>query len=312
MSDRPASCCPACGTHNEAAAVALARVTLLEDAQVDLQNELIASRAKNTRLREDRNSRRLQDPLMALAQPIFDYWKKKLSPTAHEFSGKRLDAVLARLRAVPTEEIGARHQLILKAIDGAALLPYVTDNGRAKTGKPSEKQTELELICRSESHLHRFASYIEKAPDAPVTVTQAPLRVTQGEAPLFMHRPLPYERVLTTLRVEYGSDTVLTFSGRREFYGVCPVHQQHLFPPQLRVVEEGGIKGAKLDFTCTEGCLPSIVREKLLEMERAQEARIAGDGTYRRLALLLAAMSPETLIATSASVAGAPEEAVAA
>lgn len=282
------------------------RVKLLEDAQVDLQNDLIAARAKNTRLREDRNSRRLQDPLMALAQPIFDHWKEKLSKGAYEFSGKRLDAVLARLRAVPTEKIGERHALIMRAIDGAVKLPYVTENGRSATGKPEQKQVELELICRSEANLQRFASYAEQASVVAVA-SPAPVHVTHGEAPLFTHRPLPYERVLTTLRVEYGADTVLTFSGRREFYGVCPVHQHHLFPPQLRVIEEGGVKGAKLDFTCQEGCLPSIVRERLLELERAQEARIAGDGTYRRLALLLASMSPETLIATTASVAGAPE-----
>lgn len=40
------------------------RVELLEDAQQDLQNQLIAKRAEVTRLKRDRNERRLTDPLM--------------------------------------------------------------------------------------------------------------------------------------------------------------------------------------------------------------------------------------------------------
>jgi hypothetical protein len=93
---------PPCGVHLPELGELRERVELLEDAQKDLQNQLIAKRAEVTRLKRDRNERRLTDPLMPQAQQVYDHWKEMVAPRARESSGKRLDAVLARLRAGPT------------------------------------------------------------------------------------------------------------------------------------------------------------------------------------------------------------------
>jgi hypothetical protein len=55
---------PPCGVHLPELGELRERVELLEDAQQDLQNQLIAKRAEVTPLKRDRNERRLTDPLM--------------------------------------------------------------------------------------------------------------------------------------------------------------------------------------------------------------------------------------------------------
>jgi hypothetical protein len=82
VSGAPPNCCPACGVHLPELGELRERVELLEDAQQDLQNQLIAKRAEVTRLRRDRNERRLSDPLMPQAQQVYDHWKATLAPRA--------------------------------------------------------------------------------------------------------------------------------------------------------------------------------------------------------------------------------------
>lgn len=155
----PKPCCPACGTYMAEYGEVLKRNRLLEDAQVDLQNSLTAKRAEVTRLKRDRNEN-LNDPYMRYAEQVYEHWRQKLAPKAREFTGKRLQAVLARLKAVELEDVEDRVKELLLAVDGCAEKPYVTERGRSRTGKPDERQAELELICRSDGHVMRFIGYL--------------------------------------------------------------------------------------------------------------------------------------------------------
>jgi len=145
--------CPNCGILNEPAMELLVNKA---DALKDAERELVGKRSQIRRMRNEADQQREMDPLREEAQMIFDYWRSRLAPGAREFSGKRLDAVLARLRA------GHSVDHIKKAIDGCAAKPYVTSNGRQPKGETDERQDELELICRSEAHLRRFIGYGEK------------------------------------------------------------------------------------------------------------------------------------------------------
>lgn len=299
------------GTHCETCGVDPSEVARLRDqldtirlAHEELQKELIIVRANNRRLTNDRNARRLADPLKRQADAIFDHWNTKLMDgRAREFTGKRLEAVLQRLRAVPVDELDERARLIHRAIDGVALKPYVTDKGRAATGTKEQRQAELELICRNEANVHRFAGYMDQ--EQPRQVAGVP---TSGHARNMALellygglRPQPFERALTVLRVEYGADTTIAFGSRgrrREFYAPCPAHDHHglLTPPSLRVWEKEHVPGNSLEFACDKGCVPSIVRQRLMEFEADQAQRTAHDGDYRRLAHLLASVDPYSLI----------------
>lgn len=292
------NCCPACGTHDPVKAEALARVQLLEDAQTDLQNDLIVARAKNTRLRNDRNERKLQDPLMALGEPLFDHWREKLSPMAREFTGKRRDAVIARLRAVPQEELGDRVALITRAIDGAAKLPYVTALGRAPSGKPEEKQTELELICRTEAHLHRFASYQEPPPEPTMqpTHTPSPNGGTPQEAGGW--QPTPLDRIAAVLQHEFGRELV----GRNwrgpvlsSVSGPCPLHPSP-YPDAEALIVRADVHGGTPIVECGQGCLPSKVFEKLRELERLQLDVHVKEKSWRKLIVAMGSIRWQWLV----------------
>lgn len=293
--------CPTCGTWLEEQRE---RYRALHEAYEDLQRETIYLRATNSKLRKDRNDERLGDVLKKQADELYDYWRAKLSPAAREFSGARLQAVLARLKAVQPDELDERMALIRRAIDGVARLPYVSTFGRSADGRPAERQVELELICRNEANLTRFAGYAQDETPRP-----NPGAGTQNghEPPLFVHKPTPFERVVTALRIEYGVDTVIgfsTYSSALEAWGPCPVHQPGApFPADLRIREHERVHGAKLDLDCRQGCLPTLIRERLLAIEAEQLARTPKDGTYRRVALLLAAFSPEALLSLSAEAA---------
>lgn len=122
-----------------------------------------SANAKVKALRRELEDRRVDHKLRPLAVECFEYWRERLSPRAREFNGKRFDAVVARLNAGRTvEERDEIVRKIKRAIDGAELLPFVDEqSGRRKAeGKPSERQVELELICRSEGNLDRFGGYV--------------------------------------------------------------------------------------------------------------------------------------------------------
>jgi hypothetical protein len=176
--------CEHCGFESERYKEALA---LKEDALRDAENELRAKRGIITRLKKSRDARPELDPHAAEAQAIFDYWRSRLAPSAREFTGKRWENVIARLRA------GHSVDEIKRAIDGCALRPYVTNNGREAEGKSHQRQVDLELICRDESKLLRFASYADAAeqekPDADLVPQQRVLAMQRLiERPTILHR----------------------------------------------------------------------------------------------------------------------------
>jgi hypothetical protein len=163
--------CEHCGSLSEQMAVLLEQK---EAALRDLERDLRNRRAQISRLQRERAAAAEASPLYSYAREAFDYWREHLMPKARELSGTRLAAVMARLSAAEDPEQGLA--TIKQAIDGVAKLPYVTNKGRSATGRASERQTELELICRSESHLLRFASYADEKP--PQTVSQPELPTT--------------------------------------------------------------------------------------------------------------------------------------
>jgi hypothetical protein len=302
VADRPDNVC-GCGQQLPQVDKLKEQLATLRLAHEELQKELIVVRANNRRLTNDRNAKRLADPLKQRADAIFEHWNEKLmGGRAREFSGKRLEAVLQRLRAVPVDELEERAKLIHRAIEGVALKPYVTDKGRSAAGRSDEKQVELELICRNEANVHRYAGYMDVV--QPQQVAGVPTSGHHGNLTLELlyggNRPDPYERALTVLRIEYGADTTIAFGSRgrrREFYAVCPAHDHHLLtPPTLRAWEKEGVHGNSLEFVCERDCLPSMIRQRLVELERGQAQRTAHDGDFRRLAHLLAAVDPLTLV----------------
>lgn len=140
--------CPSCG---EVLDILIAKQATIRD----LERELRVRRATITRMRNDRDGQEAMHPLAEPGREVFEHWRAKLAPKAREFTGARFDAVVARLGA------GASVEELKQAIDGIALFPYVGRGGRAAHGKATERQAELALICRSESHVQRYAAYAE-------------------------------------------------------------------------------------------------------------------------------------------------------
>jgi len=160
MNDEPAFC-EHCGSVSEKLTELLARK---EEALTLIERDLRNKRAQVRRLQRERAGAAEASPLYPYARKAFDYWRSLLMPKAREFSDKRLAAVMARLAAADDPDAGLT--LIMRACDGIAKLPYVTNKGRSAEGRSSERQVELELICRSEANLMRFASYAPE-PEAP-------------------------------------------------------------------------------------------------------------------------------------------------
>ena len=212
----------------------------LTDAHEYLQKEVIALRAQISRLRRDRNER-VADPLLEEAQELFDYWREKLAPKAKEFSGKRLEAVLARLRPDPQN----RPDEIRAAIDGVARLPYVTANGRAASGQTKERQVELELICRSEANLQRFASYLVEDEPEP-----EPEQDGRRAAPA----------TWLTMRGRINVEALPTWP-----HGVVYRNNGHAATDCPRCGQEVVIDkhGERFRFDCRGGCRPGMVESRL-------------------------------------------------
>lgn len=142
-------CCPDCGS------MAVADVLRRKDAVIaDLERDLRSKRAQIGAMRANRDSQNEANPYAREAKVVFDYWRQRLSPKAREFKDKRFAAVVARLKA------GYTVPELKRAIDGCAARPYVTPSGRSSVGTRDQRMVELELICRSESHVQRFASYV--------------------------------------------------------------------------------------------------------------------------------------------------------
>jgi hypothetical protein len=299
--------CPHCGEQ-------IPQIVNQELVIKDLLKQLGKSKATIEGMRNDRRAGLKSDPFYEDSLEVFEHWRERLMPGAREFSQDRAKAVMARLRA------GATTDDLKKAIDGCARKPYVTEKGRSADGLPSERYADLELICRSERHVMQFQAYADdpggSASDGPSRPAPAPPASGSRIVELLYggSRPVPYERALAVLAMEFGHDTIINFGGRasrREFYAVCPAHDARTHPPTLAVWEKDRIEGNSLEFRCDNGCLPSQIHTRLQDLEAAQAGRVAHDDVFRRMAYLLAAFDPLTLTELVAQVA-APKEAVAA
>lgn len=151
--------CEGCGTLNEKATEVVNEIiSTKEEHACHLEAELRSKRIQIASMKGDRNANRELDPLYAQCIAVFDYWRSKLAPKAKEFDDKRWRAVHARLAG------GQSVDFIKKAIDGVVLKPYVGKGGqRFRTGDPSDRYVELELICRGEQNLTRFAALVDVA-----------------------------------------------------------------------------------------------------------------------------------------------------
>jgi hypothetical protein len=134
----------------------------VEMIAVDLANaeaELTAKRRIITTLRNQLEASVTEHEDAALAEPAIQYWRDRCNHPRARSGGRRITVVLARLRDDPPHTL----EDLRRAIDGAALKPYVGSKGRAATGKASERYDDLLLILKDAEPAERFASYRQAA-----------------------------------------------------------------------------------------------------------------------------------------------------
>jgi hypothetical protein len=211
--------CPDCGfpvaEANERIMLLEKELETKEDNLRDLEIALRAERSKVSRLRGERDKQKSSEPLLPQAEEVFIYWQEKLAPQAREFSGKRFDNVIARLKH------GATVEELKEAIDGCAKLPYVDNNGRKATGRPSERQADLELICRTEAHVTRFRSYAQPEPGPAPTAKGdliPPARVRQLRTAIWRRSILGRLNELRGWSPEAVRKLGLGFDGRKVIF----------------------------------------------------------------------------------------------
>jgi hypothetical protein len=139
--------CEDCGTLNERATALFSQIR--EDVQ-HLERELRAKRAKISRLEADRFAKLRKHKRFDDAIEVLEHWRAVCMPSAREIASEdRLTPVLARLSGGRTVE-----ELKLCAT-GYARRPYVTKEGRASQGRPSEWFADAELIYRKDENVRR-------------------------------------------------------------------------------------------------------------------------------------------------------------
>lgn len=149
--------CPSCGEILPALERADQQLEVKDDVIADQRRRIGALQSVISQMKGEADAEPVHDPLYHDAREVFEYWKQQLSPRAREFTDERFTKVIARLRA------GHSVEYLKRAIDGCALKPYVVDPGRrSATGLPSERQAKLELICKSESKLEAFVSFVDE------------------------------------------------------------------------------------------------------------------------------------------------------
>ncbi len=90
----------------------------------------------------------------------------------------------------------------------------------------------------------------------------------------------PFDRMIMTLREEFGNDVVRAVWHDGQYHAerweaVCPLHPLagETFP--LKIRERGG-HGGSLILDCEAGCLPSAIFEEVRMLERWRLLRLAG------------------------------------
>lgn len=103
-------------------------------------------------MQRDREDERKNDPQRALILGLIERWKVATGHPRAKNSDDRFDVIKARLREGYTIE-----QLEL-AIDGIGAYPYVSTNGRSRTGKPSQRHDRLGIALGGGEDVERFAN----------------------------------------------------------------------------------------------------------------------------------------------------------
>lgn len=144
-------CCPECGAVLSGLPSMLAsRDEQIEIQREDIQNlerELRTKRGQIRKLREDQDAALRDSPQYEAAMEVLTFWRKMCAPKARELSGKRLEAVMARLRG------GYAAAELKQAIVGYAARPYVTQGRRTATGASDDLHVDAELIFRDAKHV---------------------------------------------------------------------------------------------------------------------------------------------------------------
>ena len=155
---RPETFCPSCGEILPQLERMARLIDSKDDVIMDQAGRIRGLHTVIAQMKGEQLEGTPRDPLSTDARRVFEYWRGKVAPKAREFTDDRFVKVCARLRA------GHTVADIKRAIDGAALKPYVVGGGRrSATGRADERHVDLELICRKEAKLLAFIAIADAA-----------------------------------------------------------------------------------------------------------------------------------------------------
>ena len=213
--------CPGCGeVHPE--------VSQLLDRHLQDMRTIGALKAELSRQRKN-------SPQAQQAKQVFEHWVERLGKNRNVvFGPAREKAVQARLREYPLE-------VVLKAVDGCALMPYVGPHGRQPTaGAGAKKHDDLALICRDETTVERFAGYVDTPPDEPKPAV-VPLRANPPGG--------PWERPADRVLRELDALDLRRTASEKGWMSQCPAHEDR--DPSLSIREADD---RRLLLHCFAGC----------------------------------------------------------
>jgi putative DNA primase/helicase len=139
----------------------------------NLERDLRGKRSQIKRLRADQDEAMRDSPQYDDAIDVLKHWQSVCAPNAKELTGKRLENVLARLKAYEPAELK-------RAASGYALKPYVVNGRRTHDGGKSDWRADAELIYRDAGHVDTGLRIMDHAEDLRRAFTPAP---AQPEAP---------------------------------------------------------------------------------------------------------------------------------
>lgn len=211
--------CPSCGeVHPE--------VSQLLDRHLQDMRTISALKAELSRQRKN-------SPQAQQARQVFEYWVERLGKNGNVvFGPAREKAVQARLREYPLE-------VVLRAVDGCALMPYVGPHGRQADGRGAKKHDDLALICRDETTVERFASYVDEPPEAPTPIRR--------HVPVY--EPPPIDKVLQAID-KLDLKRTSAWNQHGSWSSQCPAHEDRSPSLSIREVEADG----RVLLHCFAGC----------------------------------------------------------
>lgn len=201
-------------------------------------------------LKAELTKQRRNSPQAKQAKEVFEHWVDRLGKNANVvFGPAREKAVQARLKEFPLE-------VVLRAVDGCALMPYVGPHGRqSDAGKGAKKHDDLSLICRDETTVERFAGYLdEPPPEAPTPIrgngprNDGPLGVTSS------HKPA--DRVLLELEALKLACRMGSTAGT--WMAQCPAHDDRSASLSIKEANDGRVL-----LNCFAGCEVTAICDSL-------------------------------------------------